>query len=147
LYPNWDTYAAAEFPQGMLVVPRENRPTVVRSLMLKGLGARPIAAALGVSRETVRRAAQGDTNVSPPKPKPIPKPDRYLQQCSGAFGKIIEGAIEADRLCRDRRFVLHHDALVKDQRDNMLWAHELLLKLVPHFDDPDVILLDEDDAP
>jgi hypothetical protein len=85
--------------------------------------------------------------VSPakPKPKPIPKPDRYLQQVYEALTKYIDGAVELERLCRDRRFVLHHDALVKEHRDNVIVAHEVSAKLLPHFDNPEVIMLDGGD--
>lgn len=145
-YPNWDAYVAAESIDGALVrVPRENRTEMVRSLSLT-MGVRPIAAALGISRETARRALQGDTNVSPPepKPKPIPKPDRYLQQVYSALVKYIDGAVELDRLCRDRRFLIHRPALVKAHGENVIVANEVSSKLVPHFADPDVILLDDD---
>jgi hypothetical protein len=126
-HPNWDTYVAAESIDGALVrVSRENRPELVRSLSLT-MGVRPIAKALGVSRETVRRD-RGDTNVSPtkpPKPKPVPKPDRFLQQFGDACNQMIEGALEVQRLCKDRRFLIHRDPLTNAHRENVNWASDL----------------------
>jgi hypothetical protein len=147
-YPNWDAYVDAEGVDGALIrVPRENHPEMVRSLTLAGLGVRPIGKALGISRETVRRIQRaGDTNVSPPqpKPKPIPKPDRFLQQYGTAAKMLAEGAIEMDRLNKARRFLMHHDALIKEHRDLVIWTYELVGKVVPHFDGPDITGLDDD---
>jgi hypothetical protein len=144
-YPSWDAYCKAEFGTCYLRVPREELPEIVRSMSLT-MGVRPIASALGVSRETVRRAQQGDTNVSPKKAKTPPKPDRYLQQCNAAATKTIEGLLEWQRLCKDGRFGLHREPLVKAQSENVMWMHKLTTQLVPYFADPGVTLLDDEDG-
>jgi hypothetical protein len=145
-YSSWDAYCAAEFGSCYLRVPRDELPEIVRSMSIT-MGVRPIAAALGVSRETVRRAQQsgGDTNVSV-KAKCAPKPDRYIQQFNDAAAKLNQGALEIHRLCKDNRFALHREAVVKNQRENVMWAHQLTQQLVPYFAPTDVHLLDAADG-
>jgi hypothetical protein len=148
-YPNWDAFVKAEFNGCMLRVPRENLIEVVRSMSVT-MSDRPIASALGISRETVGRArragAASDTNVSPAKPKAAPKPDRFLQQFGEAHKQFIEGALEMQRLCKDRRFLIHRAALVKQRRESVLWGARLMQDLVPNFDDPNIVLLDDEDG-
>jgi hypothetical protein len=142
-YPNWDAFVKNEFGGCMLRVPKENLAEFVRSMNVT-MGVRPIGEALGVSRETVRRAArQGDTNVSPAKPKAAPKPDRYLQQWGDAYKQYVEGALQMQRLCKDPRFLRHHAALVKEYREGVVWGRDLAVNLVPNFDDPNVVQLDQ----
>jgi hypothetical protein len=52
-YGSWDDYCSAEL-RGGITLPREDRPTVVRSLRDAGLSTRAIASAVGVSDFTVR---------------------------------------------------------------------------------------------
>jgi hypothetical protein len=150
-YSSWDAYVAVEFGGQMLRVPREDRPVVVRSLNLT-MGLRPIAKALGISLASAQRAAQaasrGVPNETPPapKPKPLPKPDRYLQQFYQALAKMTDGAIDLVNLCESQRFELYRDELVKEHRENVNMAYEVLSKLLPNFDDPDVIMLDNEDG-
>jgi hypothetical protein len=147
-YTSWEAYVDIEFAGQMLRVPMQDRPIVVRSLQLSDMKLLEIAKALGVSLATAQRAAK--TGVSngtseppvPPKPKPKPKPDRYLEDFYRATSKIIEGTLDLGKLCEKTGFDLHRDALIKDPRDNMLWAYELLLKLVEYFG-PDITQLDE----
>src|SRR5271166_4687559 len=98
-YPSWDAYTKAEFGSCYLRVPREELPEIVRSMSLT-MGVRPIASALGVSRETVRRAQQsaGDTNVSP-QTKTAPKPDAYIAQFQEQMKAFIDAAIQIQILC------------------------------------------------
>jgi hypothetical protein len=144
-YPTWDAYCKTEWGTCYLRVPREELPEIVRPMSLT-MGVRPIASALGTSRETVRRALKGDTNVSPAKPKCAPKPDRYVQQFNEAASMFINGALEIQKLCKDGRFGQHRDALVKAQGENVMWAHDLTKQLVPYFARADIHLLDEDGA-
>lgn len=150
-YPSWDEYCRAEFGTSWLRVPRENRPEIVKELSLAGMGVRPIASAMGIKPTTVWRAAQQATGgvpnetPTPPKPKPVPNADRYLQQFYQACANIADGSLEIQRLCKDRRFSQHRDALVKAQRENIIFAHEQLEKLLPYFEDIPPISLDEED--
>jgi hypothetical protein len=145
-YSSWDAYCAAEFGSCYLRVPHEELPEIVRSMSLT-MGVRPIAAALGVSRETVRRArcprCGRDTNVSPKTP---PKPDRYIQQFNDAAAKFLQGAHEIQQLCKDNRFAQHREALVKNQSETVMFAHELTTQLVRYFADPGITLLNEQDS-
>jgi hypothetical protein len=52
-YGSWDDYCSAEL-RGGIALPREDRPTVVRSLRDAGLSIRAIASATGADRNTVR---------------------------------------------------------------------------------------------
>lgn len=52
-YSSWDNYCAVEFDGARLRLPREERTMVVGSLSDAGLSTRAIAAALGVSKNTV----------------------------------------------------------------------------------------------
>ncbi|WP_156763820.1 hypothetical protein [Mycobacterium sp. 852002-50816_SCH5313054-b] len=143
-YTSWDLYVHSEFGGCMLRVPREERGELVRSLNLT-MGLRPIAAALGISLATAQRAASGVSNETPgaqPKAKPVPKPDRFVQQYGAACTQVIEDLLEVLRLSKGQRFLMHRDALVKAHRENMTWGGELWLKLLPHFES-DVTLLDE----
>jgi hypothetical protein len=116
------------------------------------MGLRPIAKALGISLASAQRAAQaasrGVPNETPPapKPKPLPKPDRYLQQFYQALAKMTDGAIDLVNLCESQRFEPYRDELVKEHRENVNMAYEVLSKLLPNFDDPDVIMLDNEDG-
>lgn len=55
-YPSWDDYCTREFGTSRLRLPREERQEVVASLRESGLSIRAIAAATGVSRDTVHKS-------------------------------------------------------------------------------------------
>lgn len=91
-YQTWDSYCNGEFPSVHLRLPREDRQQVVTSLRDAGLSTRAIAAATGLSKDTVNRTPQpsGVSNettervtgvdgksYSPSHPRPVPpiKPD------------------------------------------------------------------------
>jgi hypothetical protein len=65
-YENWSDYCRSEFAM-KLPIPKEKRHTVINALTVVGMSTREIAAAVDVSRETVRRTLkQADTFVSGP---------------------------------------------------------------------------------
>jgi hypothetical protein len=57
-YASWDDYTATEFDTSHLRVPLEEHGSVVSSLSAKGMSTRAIAAATGMSKDTVHRALQ-----------------------------------------------------------------------------------------
>jgi hypothetical protein len=71
-YPTWDAYCLKEFSTAPLVLPREERPEMVRSLRRAGLSQRAIASATGVSQSTVRDdVAELISNYSVPMPDSV----------------------------------------------------------------------------
>jgi hypothetical protein len=87
-YRTWDTWCAKEFRTAPLMVPREERPEMVRSMRQAGLSQRAIASATGVSQKTVDRdldATESNDSVEMPdkvtgldgkkRPAQQPKPD------------------------------------------------------------------------
>lgn len=146
-YPNWDIYCKTEFGLCMLRVPMEKRVEMVRSLEMHGLTYAEIGSAMGTSAATAWRDAKKAGSVSdetgPPKPKPRPRPDKYLKSFYQACAKVADGSLEIQRLCKNGKFDQYRDALVKDQKENVIFAHEQLEKLLPYFEDIPPIPLDE----
>jgi hypothetical protein len=64
-HPSWDAYCQREFGTKHLRVPREQRREVVESMRGIGMSTRVIAAATGMSKDTVRRALPGGANETP----------------------------------------------------------------------------------
>lgn len=65
-YDSWDEYCDTEFDGARIKLPREERTMVVASLADAGMSTRAIAAATGVSKDTVARSlAAGVSNETP----------------------------------------------------------------------------------
>ena len=76
----------------------------------------------------------------------MPKPDVFIKRCARGFSKIAEGSLEVQGAIKSGQFGVYQQAFIDTQRENYDFALEQLLKLGPLFEDPDVILLDEDDG-
>src|SRR6185312_6940849 len=64
-YPDWATYVREEFGAARLRLSIEDRVEAVRALRLDGMSFRAIGSALGVSKDTVARDAEGVSSETP----------------------------------------------------------------------------------
>ncbi|MGP3708533.1 hypothetical protein [Gordonia paraffinivorans] len=119
-YSSWDDYCTREFGTSRLRLPREERSEVVASLRESGLSTRAIAAATGLSKDTVRRelptganAPVGVTGVNGKTYAPT-QPSRSTTVIRDEDGE------EAGRIVDDRDPNLMSD----DEYDDMLAEEE-----------------------
>lgn len=68
-YSSWDDYCTREFGTSRLRLPREERQEIVSSMREIGMSTRAIAAATGMSKDTVHRELPGVSNETP-EPRP-----------------------------------------------------------------------------
>ncbi len=69
-YSSWDDYCTREFGNARLRLPREDRQEAVASLRESGLSVRAIAAATGVSKNTVKTDLRQVGHFDPPDAHP-----------------------------------------------------------------------------
>jgi len=73
-YSSWNDYCTREFGAGRIRIPREDREEIVCSMHDLGMSVRAIAAATGVSHESVRQSLPGVKKLTP-----APAPDEPIQ--------------------------------------------------------------------
>ncbi|OBH84392.1 hypothetical protein A5680_09690 [Mycobacterium sp. E2989] len=151
-YRTFRAYCAAEFHTDGLRIPRQQRDAIVLSLTDAGESIRDIAAALTIDKNTVlaiQKRARQVSEIQTPNPKPAPsrKPPPYIRDFEKAAARIQDGAMALQHLIDDPiRFAAHKERLVREHRETILFAHQLIGKLLPVFDTEQMDLLVEGGA-
>jgi hypothetical protein len=131
-YQSWDAYRIAEFGQCRIKLPQENQREVIRSLREHGLSLRQIESVSGLSRPTViknlRQEPDGVVNSLPPRHKPKPKRDMFVETFNGHLIALQKAAFGLQDGMRAPEFGEHLAQLYRQTLENVVFALELLDK-------------------
>jgi hypothetical protein len=85
-YKTWDEYVVTEFGSAPLMVPREDRPEMVRSLRQQGFSMPAIATTTGASTSTVHRDIEGEPTFPDGKVDDDEQPSNPIRRLDGKRG-------------------------------------------------------------
>lgn len=161
-YVSWDDYCVREFGTSRIRLPREERQEVVASLRESGLSIRAIAAATGISDQTVQRdlscseslhddTSEADVPAESPKvvgidgkrydATPLPKVKERaayrspLPDMARSAGWEFRKSIERlERIAADDRFSTNREQVAMHLRGHLSYAVEVCQDLLDQLD-------------
>jgi hypothetical protein len=158
-YASWHEYCVNEFDSTRIHLTREERDEVVCSLRDAGMTLREIGKTVDLSKDTVARALESvsnetsadedspadeptipDLDVPSPAAKQStsrPQPETFSRKFGKVIGRLQSAALNVEIESKKQTFDLHRYHLSIEHRDSVIWAKEILDRVLKQLTNQD----------